>query len=126
MASFGKRMSVSLAEFQRALLALETVLALPKDDVTRDATIQRFEFTVELAWKTCRKLMGSPTTAPKDVVREMAQNGYVGDVALWLEAIDKHNLSPHTYNASLAEEVYAFATRFAPQARKLEEKLRAK
>jgi len=41
--------------------------------------------------------MGSASTAPKEVIREMAQNSYVDDVALWLKAFDQVNLSSHTY-----------------------------
>jgi nucleotidyltransferase substrate binding protein (TIGR01987 family) len=105
-------MAVSLAEYDKAVSALARALALPEDDITRDATIQRFEFCVELAWKLSRKLMGTTTTAPKQVIREMAQNGLVDDVALWLEAIDQRNLSSHTYNEQLARQVYDFAGRF--------------
>ena len=116
-------MAVSLEEFQKALDSLDSALKVKKDDLVRDAVIQRFEFCVELAWKSAKKKMGTASTAPKEVVREMAQNNYISDVQFWLESIDKRNLSSHTYNESLAEEVYEFALRFAPEAKKLLEKL---
>ena len=59
------------------------------------------------------------TTAPKQVVREMAQNGYISDVELWLMAIDKRNLSSHTYNELIADEVFNFANDFLSEAQKL-------
>lgn len=105
-------MAVSLEAYDNAVHALAAALALPEDDITRDATIQRFEFCVELAWKVGRKIMGTASTAPKQVVREMAQNGLIDDPALWLEAIDQRNLSCHTYNEALARQVYAFARDF--------------
>jgi nucleotidyltransferase substrate binding protein (TIGR01987 family) len=105
-------MAVTLEEFKKATIALESALSKPKDDITRDATIQRFEFCVELAWKTSRKLMGSSTTAPKQVVREMAQNKLIQDVDIWLVAIDQRNISSHTYNEELADKVYDFAKSF--------------
>jgi Nucleotidyltransferase substrate binding protein like len=37
--------------FQKAVLKLEEILMLPKDEVVHDATVQRFEYTFELAWK---------------------------------------------------------------------------
>ena len=48
-------MSPTQAEFKKALVSLEKALSLPEDDVSRDASIQRFEFSVELAWKSAKK-----------------------------------------------------------------------
>jgi nucleotidyltransferase substrate binding protein (TIGR01987 family) len=114
-------MSPSTKEFVRATLRLGEALAQKKDEYVRDSVIQRFEFCVELAWKTSRKLMGTATTAPKEVVREMAQNSYIWEVELWLKAIDQRNLSSHTYREEVAEEVYAFAAQFFPELKKLSE-----
>jgi nucleotidyltransferase substrate binding protein (TIGR01987 family) len=110
-------------EFARALKTLSEGLALPKTDITRDACIQRFEFCVDLAWKSAKKLMGTTSTAPKTVVREMAQNGLISDVSFWLQAIDQRNLSSHTYKEEVANEVYAFSQSFLPAAKTLLEKL---
>ena len=108
-------MAVSLSELEKAVTSLEAALRLELNDIVRDAAIQRFEFCIELSWKNARKVMGTATTAPKQVVREMAQNGVIDDVLVWLEAIDKRNLSSHTYNETLAVEVYEFARSFQPQ-----------
>jgi len=116
-------MTNSTSEFHKAVVALEAVLRLPENDVIRDATIQRFEFCVELAWKTSKKIMGTATTAPKQVIREMAQNGFISDVPLWLEAIEMRNLSSHTYDEALALKVFEFVRSFAPQFRALLSKL---
>lgn len=116
-------MAVSLEEFSKALVSLEEALTAVKTDISRDASIQRFEFCVELAWKTAKKVMGTSTTAPKQVIREMAQSGFIEDVAFWLKSIDQRNLSSHTYNQKLAEEVYAFAQSFLSPAKQLLTKL---
>ena len=63
--------------------------------------------------------MGTSTSAPKQVIREMAQNSLIDDVEFWLKAIDQRNLSVHTYNESLAKEVYEFAVTFLPIAQVL-------
>ena len=105
-------MAVSLIELEKAVLSLDLALGREVDDIVRDATIQRFESCIELAWKNARKVMGTATTVPKQVVREMAQSALITDVTLWLEAIDKRNLNSHTYNEQLAIEVYAFARDF--------------
>jgi len=108
-------MVLQSAEFAKAVAALDRALALPEDDITRDASIQRFDFCVELAWKVSKRWLGTDTSAPKPVIREMGQAGLISDVVLWLQAIDQRNLSSHTYNEDLAREVYAFAARFLPE-----------
>jgi len=113
-------------EFEKAVSKFQDALNQPKNEFIRDSVIQRFEFSVELAWKTVRKVMGTPTSAPKDVVREMAQNLYITDVDLWLRAIDMRNLTSHTYKEDLAEQVYNFASLFLPELLLLVEKIKNK
>lgn len=112
-------MQTSIFELQKAVAKLADALAQPKNEFLRDSTIQRFEFCVELSWKTAKKMMGTTTSAPKDVVREMAQSGYITNVDIWLTAIDMRNLSSHTYKEELAERVYAFAASFLDELKQL-------
>lgn len=112
-------MAVSLQSLEKALQALESALQRKKTDIVRDAVIQRFEFTVELAWKTAKKVMGSASVAPKAIVREMAQQGLIPDSREWLETLDLRNLTSHTYNEDVAEKVYEAASAFAPRCRAL-------
>ncbi len=108
-------MKTSTLELTKAVTKLQEALAQPKNEFLRDSTIQRFEFCVELAWKTSKKIMGTSTTAPKDVIREMAQSSYIANLDIWLTAIDMRNLSSHTYKEELAERVYDFARMFLPE-----------
>ena len=119
-------MAISFEQFSDAVTKLQNAVARPKDEYIRDSVIQRFELCIELAWKVSKKVMGTATTAPKEVIREMAQNGLVSDVEKWLLSIDMRNLSSHTYNEEVAEKVYNFAVAFLPDLRSLLEKLRAK
>ena len=119
-------MAVSIEEFSKALISLEEALSLPKNDIVRDASIQRFEFCVELAWKTARKIMGTQTSAPKQVLREMAQNNFIDDVDQWFDFLENRNLSSHTYDQVLAEKVFASAQKFLHEGKKLEAKLKSK
>lgn len=111
-------MSTETSELKKAIHRLQDALDQPKDEYIRDSVIQRFEFCVELSWKTAKKIMGSPTSAPKDIIREMAQSAYITDVETWLESIDMRNLSSHTYKEALAEIVYNFAKAFLPELQK--------
>lgn len=112
-------MAFSTTELEKAVKRLEEALNQEKDEFIRDSVIQRFEFSIELAWKTCKRLMGTASSGPKIVVREMAQNGFIEEVELWLRSIDMRNLTSHAYREDLAEEVYAFAQSFLPELKKL-------
>lgn len=119
-------MHPSLKELERAVLRLDEALAQPKNEFLRDSVIRRFEFCVELSWKTSKKMMGASTVAPKDMIREMAQSGYIQNVEIWLESIDMRNLSSHTYKEDLAEKVYDFVVQFLPHLKALVEHLKSK
>ncbi|RME15175.1 MAG: nucleotidyltransferase [Bdellovibrio sp.] len=122
----GLMLPVTLSEFKKAIQRLEEAIDQEKNDFIRDSVIQRFEFSVELGWKTAKKIMGTSTSAPKDVVREMAQNKYIKDVNKCLTAIDMRNRSSYTYREDIAEKVYNFAISFLPELKYLESQLNKK
>lgn len=108
-------MTTSLVEYKKALRSLEIALCEPKTDISRDATIQRFELCVELAWKTSKKIMSTSSTAPRAVIREMASQGLISNPDLWFAFLEARNLSSHTYREEIAEKVYAPAKDFYAQ-----------
>lgn len=59
---------MKLDEFIKAVNRLDLAIQQEKNEFIRDAVIQRFEFSVELAWKTAKRVMGASTAAPKDVI----------------------------------------------------------
>lgn len=112
-------MKPELTEFSKALLALKEALAQPKNDLIRDATIQRFEFCVELAWKTAKKVLGSSSVGPRMIVREMAAQNLITDPEQWFGFLEARNLSSHTYREEIAEKVYTVAKGFLVQGEQL-------
>ena len=109
----------SSEELRRAHSQLDRALGEHKTDIVRDATIQRFEFCIELAWKTAKRHMGTASTAPRVIVREMAQQGLIHDASLWLEFLEYRNLASHTYHEPIADKVYDIARQFLPEGQKL-------
>ncbi|QVL50231.1 MAG: nucleotidyltransferase substrate binding protein [Thiocapsa sp.] len=96
--------------YQRALhkltLAIQLEQQRPLSDLEQQGLIQGFEFTHELAWKVLKDylemegiqgLIGSRST-----VREAFKQGLVSDGEVWMDMIEKRNLSSHTYNQSVA------------------------
>ncbi len=113
---------IKYSEYKKALDRLKVSLALPKNDIVRDSVIQRFEFTVELAWKTLARILkegGVSQLPPKNVFREAAKLGYIHHPEEWIQFVDDRNLSSHTYREDLAEKVYESATRLPKYADEL-------
>jgi nucleotidyltransferase substrate binding protein (TIGR01987 family) len=99
------------SDFSRALMRLDEALSVPKSDLIRDAVIQRFEFTFELAWKTMKLWLswqGVEVHTPAQVLAEALQAGLIIDGNGWSRMQESRNWTSHTYNLELAEAVDAF------------------
>lgn len=101
----------ALRELGNALDRLDDALArdVSQDSLVLDATIQRFEFCVELTWKTLKKLLeaeGEDATTPKQTLQKAYVSKWIDDEAQWLAMLKDRNLSSHTYKQKLAQEVY--------------------
>lgn len=73
-----------------------------------DATIQRFEFTFELAWKTFKVFAsaeGLECATPKKCFSKAFEIGWIEDEPLWLNMISDRNRTSHTYHEELANEI---------------------
>lgn len=98
-------------DYHKALHRLEIALSktLDEDDLYLDATIQRFEFTFELAWKLMKAVLeyeGIEATSPRSSIREAWKQHLIGDAEKWLDMQVKRNLSSHTYNEETAQDIY--------------------
>jgi nucleotidyltransferase substrate binding protein (TIGR01987 family) len=65
-----------------------------------DGTIQRFEVTFELFWKTVRRLLARQdveANSPKAVLQQAYRLGWPDDEQAWLPLIKDRNLTSHTY-----------------------------
>lgn len=97
---------------RRALVTLREVLAEPKTPITRDAAIQRFEYSFETSWKAAqrhlRETEGLDPGSPAGVIRSAHAVGLVDEASarLGLEMVRDRNLTVHTYNEPLADEIY--------------------
>ncbi len=95
--------------FSQSVDRLADVLKRPKTIVTRDSAIKRFELTFELAWKSIKRYLegkGIVCRSPRDCFEGAFRVGLVPDDPSWLKMIEDRNLSVHTYNEKLAEEIY--------------------
>lgn len=111
------RRRVALA--QRAVATLASVLKEPKSTLVRDAAIQRFEYSFEAVWKATQRYLrdveGVEAASPAAAIRKALAVGLLDEPAarLALEMVGDRNLTVHTYNEPLAEEIFGRLPRYA-------------
>ena len=120
MASAPAPTRISLTALEKAAGSLERALAEPPSEIARDATIQRFEYTFELAWKVLNRFLAEergPSVVgdmtKRDLFRLGAKLGFITDPEAWFLYLSARNRTSHTYNERVAEEVFALARGFA-------------
>jgi len=74
----------------------------------RDAVIQRYEFTLELAWKYLRYVLlnegltHEEVASPKKTIKSAFANGLITQGETWLEMLKTRNSTSHMYSHALA------------------------
>jgi nucleotidyltransferase substrate binding protein (TIGR01987 family) len=105
-----------LENFGRALSQLEKALAEVDTPIVRDATIQRFEFTYKLCWKTLKGFLedvhGVRAVSPRQVFKESFALDLIDDEEIFLEMIESRNILSHTYNEEQAREIYLKCSKY--------------
>ncbi len=112
-----------------ALAQLEQAVAIyqksHRDALYRDGLIQRFEFTVELSWKSIKEYLedqGSTMSiaTPRAVLKEAFAAGIIQDPDEWNKIITARNITSHVYDEKTAEDVAAqICNDFLPPMQKL-------
>ena len=118
------KLKQNLSNYNKALLSLESNIQKIKKmgediedfDIYRDSTIQRFEYSIELA----KKLMANYIEAIDKRVhgqRLIIKKAYEFELIesdIWFEMIDDRNITSHEYSEVLAKEllykIYDYAT----------------
>jgi len=122
------KMKLEINKLRKALVSLEAIyLQSNREDRSNiDATIQRFEFTFELFWKTMKTFLnqkGVEVNYPKDVLKEAYASHFLEDEAVWLGMIKDRNLTSHTYDEALADEIFNRIKLYVPVFRQAFDKL---
>lgn len=104
------KMEYSLKQFQKALGRLKEAIEEPVEtQIVKDATIQRYEFTFELMWKTLKlflKHSGIKAFTPRETFKAAFENRWLPSESPFLEMLDDRNIAAHEYDFDKAEEIY--------------------
>jgi nucleotidyltransferase substrate binding protein (TIGR01987 family) len=108
--------------YEKALSLLREALAKGEalSQLEKEGTVQRFEFTLELGWKSLKDYLEyqgvvlDPRT-PKNVIRQAFAAKIIRDGQLWIDMLDWRNLMSHHYDKTRLNEVLRQLTgRFLP------------
>ena len=100
------------AEAARCAARLAEAVAQPATDLTRDATIQRFEFTFETVWKALKLYLarqGYDSGGPRSTLKKAFEEDLISsseEASRWLEMLDDRNMTTHAYDEALAQRIY--------------------
>lgn len=125
------KIEFKFAKLQKALKSLEAIyLKTPrKDRCNIDATIQRFKFTFELFWKLLKEFFiekGLEVNYPKETIREAFAARIISNEDIWIQMLNDRNMTSHTYDEQLADEIFFKIRDYVPEMRKTFDYLAAK
>ena len=105
-------------------LAMESL-----SDLEKEGLIQRFEYTVELAWKVLQDLLLFKgyefMTGPNGTLKMAFEDGLIANHDAWRKMMKARNMMSHTYNEDDADAVVAMIyDEFAALLKQLDEKLK--
>jgi nucleotidyltransferase substrate binding protein (TIGR01987 family) len=98
-----------LDNLDRAFASLEDFIATePRFPAVLAGIVQAFEYTYELFWTGFQKIAQAnnlPTGGPRQALVAANQLGLLTSEEVWLAMMKARNLSSHSYNRSIAEEL---------------------
>ena len=102
-----------LENFKKAFQQLEEAVSLYKNrglsELEKQGMIQSFEYNFELSWNLIRdyflyqgitEIRGS-----KDAFRIAFKHSLIEDGEVWMEMVGARNLTSHTYNKEMADQI---------------------
>ena len=132
MADADVRWLQRLENYERAVATLERALTLAANrqlsELEQLGLIQTFKCTHELSWLFLKHfLVDQGISGFRDAVRQAVVRELLpaGTESTWMAMIRSRNLTSHTYNPALAEEIaQLIATQYGKELQSLQQELR--
>jgi nucleotidyltransferase substrate binding protein (TIGR01987 family) len=101
------------SNYQKALITLAEAADLAHErslsNLEQQGLIQGFEFTHELAWNVLKDYLEEQgfvgIIGSKNATREAFNNALIADGEAWMDMIKARNLTSHTYNTDIAQDI---------------------
>lgn len=115
----GNRLQLLYNDLVTAILSFERSLDIElkkftefEADIIRNGQIQKFEYTIELLWKTLKKFFEVRREKiflyPKDVIKACFAEEIIdeGNYIILIDAIESRNLLSHVYKIEMFDIIY--------------------
>ncbi len=122
----GNRLSLLFNDLSTASLSFEQSLNIDLSkfsemevDVIKNGQIQKFEYTIELLWKTLKKYFEVKRETiflyPKDVIKAFFAEEAINEETylILMDAIESRNLLSHVYKIEMFDLIYPKLTDYA-------------
>ena len=98
-------------DFEKALAKLKQAFLEEPTELVIDGTLQRYEFTFELAWKTIKDYLDyngivSNISSPRNVIQQAYQSKIIKNGDIWIQMMLDRNLLSHLYDEKKSREIY--------------------
>ena len=114
------QLKTAIARFGEMLEAYRNNANRPslEQEAVQDSLIKRFEYTLEVAWKICKKHLEEEgfaeavTGSPKSIIRLAAQRNLISNPEAWFNYLQFRQDTSHDYSSDKAETVLDVAESF--------------
>lgn len=98
-------------DFCKALNKLNEAMQEEPTEIVIDGTLQRYEFTFELEWKTMKdylEYMGiiDNLASPRGIIQKAFQANIIDDGEIWINMMLDRNYLSHLYDENKSRERY--------------------
>lgn len=106
-----KRMRERYEDYKKALERLKEAVLEEPTEIIIDGTIQRYEFTFELAWKIMKDYLEyngfiDGLSSPRNIIQLAFQNKIIKNGDIWIQMMLDRNLLSHLYDEEKSREIY--------------------
>ena len=98
-------------DFEKALKKLKQAFLEEANELVIDGTLQRYEFTFELAWKTIKDYLEyngivSNIASPRNIIQQAYQSKIIKNGDIWIQMMLDRNSLSHLYDEQKSKEIY--------------------
>ena len=120
------KIDINIKLLEQAFERLKKFMQNNTTEQEQAGIVQAFEYCYELSWKIIKRVLSSKgieVNSPKDTFREAGRNKIIEDVKKWFMFLETRNLTVHTYNVKILEEVMKIIPEFKDELELLINKL---